>query len=157
MQEIKGILQVETIGFEEKYLGLPTPDGRMTKGKFQNLQAKLTKRLFSFDGHPTQVGKEILIKSVAQVIPNYLMSVFKLPLGVCDDLNRMIRNYFWGAEKGKRKTHWYAWDKITRPKCQGGLGFKDFRLFNQALLARQAWRLLAYPDSLCARLLKTKY
>ena len=157
MDSVKDALQVLTVGFEEKYLGLPTPDGRMTKGKFQNLQVKLTKRLFSFDGHPTQAGKEVLIKSVAQEIPNYLMSVFKLPFEVCDDLNHMVRNYFWGAEKGKRKTHWYAWNKMTRPKCQGGLGFRDFRLFNQALLARQAWRLLTHPDGLCARLLKAKY
>ena len=83
------------------------------------------------------------------------MSVFKVPLGVCDDLNRMVSN--WGAEEGKRKTHWYAWNKMTRPKARGGLGFRDFRLFNQALLARQAWRLIAFPNSLCARLLKAKY
>jgi hypothetical protein len=43
------------------------------------------------------------------------------------------------------------------PKSSGALGSKDLRLFNQALLARQAWRLVAFPDSLCAHLLKAKY
>lgn len=37
------------------------------------------------------------------------------------------------------------------------MGFKGLCLFNQALLARQAWRLIQFPDSLCARLLKAKY
>lgn len=157
MESVKKLLLVTSSGFEEKYLGLPTPDGRMSKEKFQNLQVKMSNRLFAYDGHPTQAGKEVLIRAVAQSIPTYIISVFKLPMELCNDLNRLVRNYYWGAEKGKRKTHWYAWNKITRPKKQGGLGFKDFRLFNQALLARQAWRILEFPDSLCARLLKAKY
>jgi hypothetical protein len=47
--------------------------------------------------------------------------------------------------------------KIAIPKSAGGMGFKVFQLFNQAMLAKQAWRVMAKPDSLCARILYGKY
>ena len=155
---VRLVLNVTSLAFEEKYLGLPTPDGRMSRGKLQNLQAKLTKRLMQWgDGHLAQPGREVFIKSVAQALPTYIMGVFKIPFSVCDDLTKLVRNFYWGATDGKRKTHWRAWEKLQKPKKQGGLGFHDFRVFNQALLARQAWRLLNNPESLCARVLKAKY
>jgi hypothetical protein len=63
----------------------------------------------------------------------------------------------WGASNGRRKTHWISWARLLWPKMQGGMGFHDMRIFNQALLARQAWRLLIFPDSLCARVLRARY
>lgn len=153
---LKNVLSVGRDDFEAKYLGLPTPDGRMHNGKFQNLQERLAKRILLW-GNQSQGGKEVLIKAVAQALPTYIMGVFKLPFELCDDLTRMMGSYWWGAENGKRKTHWVAWEDMVKPKGHGGMGFRDMRLFNQALLARQAWRLLQFPDSLCARVLKAKY
>jgi hypothetical protein len=46
---------------------------------------------------------------------------------------------------------------ITRLKYEGGLVFRDIELFNLALLARQARRILQSPDTLSAKILKAHY
>jgi hypothetical protein len=157
-EQVKSILQVEKDVLDARYLGQPTPKERMKGDRFQHLKDRLSKCLKDFsEKHMSSAAKEVLIKSVAQALPTYIMGVFKLPLGMCDDLTSIIRNFWWGVENGKRKTAWIAWEEMIQKKCCGGLGFKDLRLFNQAMLARQAWRLIQFPDSLCARLLKAKY
>ena len=62
-----------------------------------------------------------------------------------------------GVEDGKRKMAWLSWEKMMLPKAMGGIGFRDMRAFNQVLLAKQAWRLIVKPNSLCAHLLKARY
>ena len=39
----------------------------------------------------------------------------------------------------------------------GGMGFRDLRVFNEALLAKQCWRLAVGDDSLLHRVLRAKY
>jgi hypothetical protein len=85
------------------------------------------------------------------------MSVFNLPAGFHDDYTQMVRNFWWGEDENKRKVHWEAWDVLTKPKYFGGVGFRDLKVLNQAMLARQCWRIIKNPNSLCARLLKSVY
>jgi hypothetical protein len=69
----------------------------------------------------------------------------------------MICRYWWSQQENENKMHWLSWEKLVKPKKEGGLGFRDLHSFNIAMLARQAWRLLTEPSSLCARVLSAKY
>jgi hypothetical protein len=44
-EKVMEILQVSTDTQEEKYLGLPTPQGRMCKNSFKSTKERLAKRL----------------------------------------------------------------------------------------------------------------
>ena len=53
--------------------------------------------------------------------------------------------------------HWVSKEKLCTRKENGGMGFRDLHMFNIAMLARQGWRLISNPESLCAQVLRAKY
>jgi hypothetical protein len=80
-----------------------------------------------------------MIKAVAQAIPTYTTEVFKLPIMLWEELMQLSCYFWWGENVEHRKVHWIAWDTLLLSKSTRGMGFQDLKLFNQALLARQAW------------------
>ena len=52
---------------------------------------------------------------------------------------------------------WLSWDKVCVPKTEGGLGFRNLKAFNLALLAKQGWRLQTNTHSLVYLVLKAHY
>ena len=83
----------------------------------------------------------IMIKVVAQAVPTYTMSCFKLPDSIYEELTSMVRNFWWGQKGDERKMSWMSWENLCVPKNQGGMGFKLLKEFNLALLAKQGWKL----------------
>ena len=78
---VRGVLHIQQEAFESRYLGLPTPEGRMKRDRFQPLSARFGKRLIDWSEKGlSMAGKEVMIKSVAQALPSYSMGVFKLPV-----------------------------------------------------------------------------
>ena len=53
--------------------------------------------------------------------------------------------------------HWVKWERLCEAKEVGGLGFKEIEKFNEALLAKQVWRMINNPDSLCYRVFKARF
>ena len=117
--EIKNILKVHTKALKEKYLGMPSDVGSAINDAFKFLKDRV-------QGWMEQClsagGKEVLIKAVAQAILTFSISCFKLPRGLCQNINGILRKFWWGCRDGKRKTSWVVWDDMTKPKLFGGLG-----------------------------------
>lgn len=144
--QVRDVLGVQRVDFEAKHLGLPTPHGRLKRGAFQPLEEQFQKRMTVWkEKDLSAAGKEIQIKSVAQALPNYVMSVFKLPATLCEDLMRHIRGYWWGFKNGRREVQWIPWEKMIMPKGFGGMGFRDLRLVNQALLTKKGLEIGSLP------------
>jgi len=146
--QVKNLLGVDAVAFEARYLGLPTPSGRMKGERFQPLKERFTKRMNDFtEKHMSAAAKKVLIKAVGQALPTYTMSVFKLPLMLCNSLTSIIRDFWWGAEKGKRRTAWVAWSDLTMRKFQGGLGFKD-QAIQSSTLGSTGLEINSFPRQL---------
>lgn len=85
------------------------------------------------------------------------MQYFLLPVGLCNELQAMISQFWWVNINNERRTSYCSWAQLCRPKEEGELGFRDFEAFNKALLAKQGWWILQNPESMVARLLKARY
>jgi hypothetical protein len=54
----------------------------------------------------------------------------------CKKMKSYISNYWSGSSVDNYKIQWQRWTKLTTPKGEGGMGFRDLPLFNKALLGK---------------------
>ncbi|KAM5560293.1 hypothetical protein ABKV19_021457 [Rosa sericea] len=157
-EELASLLGVTRVEKHDKYLGLPTEISYSKEEAFAFLNEKIRARTQGWREKTLSVaGREVLIKAVAQAIPSYVMSCFELPKHLCNEMQQLMARFWWGGSEGEKKIHWVSWEKLCRPKVEGGMGFRNMHCFNLALLAKQGWRLIQKPNSLIARVLKAKY
>jgi hypothetical protein len=157
-ERMKNVTGIQNEALCEKYLGLSTTVGRSTKNCFEAIPTKICGLMNGWgEKQLSCAARETLIKSVAQAVPTYSMSCFILAPTTCQKIKTATSNYRWSSGVDKRGLHWRNWPDMCVPKAEGGLGFRDTKLFNIAMLGKQGWRLMVNPESLCARVLKGKY
>ena len=130
---IKDLLGIPEIKQYEKYLGLPSFVGRRKKASLAYIKDHIWSKIQGWkEKLLSQEGREVLLKAVIQVIPAYSMSCFKLPNTLCQEIEIMIRKFWWGQRGTRRRIHWVKWRILCRPKATGGMGFRELQNFNDA-------------------------
>ncbi|XP_042958141.1 uncharacterized protein LOC122293703 [Carya illinoinensis] len=156
--EVYGKVGVKATSNFEKYFGLPAVAGRQKVATFHILIDRTRARMVNWKNKfLSNARKEVLLKAMLQAIPTYAMGIFLIPTSITNKLNQLIRKFLWGYNEDTSKIQWVRWNQLSYSKEAGGLGFRDFRSFNFALLAKQGWRILQNPSSLAAMVLKKKY
>jgi hypothetical protein len=155
---VKLLLGIQKEGGLGKYLGLPELFGRKKKDLFTLIVDRIRQKACSWSSRfLSSAGKLIMLKSVLAAMPTYTMSCFKLPCSLYKRIQSALTRFWWDSSMDKKKMCWISWLNLTKSKGEGGLGFRDLQCFNDALLAKQSWRILTKPQCLLARTLLGKY
>ncbi|GKD54100.1 reverse transcriptase [Tanacetum coccineum] len=96
--DICGDLHVHQIDPKAKYLGLPFIFGQKKAEMFGFLLDRVLQKMKGWKQKIlSQLGREVLIKSVIQAIPTYAMQCFILPSSLLNKLTAYVRRFFRGG------------------------------------------------------------
>lgn len=155
LSQLTSIPFVQSLG---NYLGFPLVNGRTNKDHYNSMVERIQKRLDSWKGRLlNKAGKLCLVKSVTSSIPVYTMQTHCMPMSVCHKIDAITRNFFWGKGDQQRSWHIVNWEVLITPRNLGGLGIRDTRLTNLALLGKLVWCLLHERDKLWVQVIMHKY
>jgi hypothetical protein len=81
-------------------------------------------------------------------LPVYSFLALATPNFVHNSIKTLQRNFLWKGLKIGKKLALISWDKICRPKAQGGLGLRDPLTMNKIPSAKIWWRWMKNPQEL---------
>ena len=153
--DILGFASTASLG---KYLGFPIKHPGTTTHDFNFILDRVKQKLAGRKANMLSLaGWVFLIQASSATIPSHVMQGTYLLGRILDGIDRVNKNFLWGSSETTRKIHWVGWQKVTKPKEEGGLGLQEAKGRNTALLAKLNWRFHTEDDNLWVRVLKGKY
>ena len=91
-------------------------------------------------------------------MPIYHSSILLASGMVIRKMEGLLRNFLWEGGKGnEKKLHLVSWNKIQKPRNEGGLQLRNLATQNLALGANLLWQIVTGKDSWSKKVLQKKY
>lgn len=127
-----------------RYLRIPSAASRLKATDYGPLLDKISDLIKAWTSLTlSSTGRLELIRLVVQGVSCYWFAIFPIPAVVIDRIEGMCRRFLWGSNMGR-----VAWRHVCLPKVEGGLGLRDIRSWNKALLAKTLWNIHLKKDTL---------
>ncbi|KAJ4810337.1 RNA-directed DNA polymerase (reverse transcriptase)-related family protein [Rhynchospora pubera] len=157
-QMVHDTFRADEAGPEEKYLGALLSNKNTATKTANMLLEKLRTKLTGWRSNMlSHAGRLVLLQSVLMSIPVYFMSVEVLPKGIIKKMESLIAKFFWGKTDQTRYMSFVSWQRICRPREEGGLGVRQLQIFGEALFLKLVWAMIRQDDKLWVHVCKGKY
>ncbi|CAN1345714.1 Transposon TX1 uncharacterized 149 kDa protein [Linum perenne] len=132
-----------------RYLGLPLIANKLKIKDCDALIQKITKRITGWSARTLSfAGRLQLVNSVLFSLAQYWMSIFLLPSSVLKRVQQLCFSYLWGGDDKSGQKAKVSWYEVSFPKKEGGLGLRNLKTWNQALIFRLLWDVFASQGSI---------
>ena len=132
-----------------KYLGMPLTSWRYSVTDCEYLVDKMTARIRVWYARNLSYTAWLqLVNSVLMSITNYWFQAVILPKKVIRQVNAICRSFLWHGSSEAKSPGNTNWEKVCKPKKEGGLGIRNLETWNLDVIGKITWHISVFHESL---------
>ncbi len=101
-------------------------------------------------------GRLTLVKAVLSSMPLYHLSIFAMPVTVCNDCEKIFRCFLWSGSADGKCFSKARWELVKKPVEFGGLGVGDLLHRNKSFMLKGVYQLVNGSSKVWARQIRIR-
>ena len=112
-----------------KYLGVPLSTKKMSVMQWHPLIDRIMSRINSWTARKlSYAGRAQMVQTVLFGVQSYWAQLFIFPTKIIKLIESLCRSYLWSGVRYVTKNALISWEKVCRPKSDGGMGLINMQV-----------------------------